>query len=122
MTGRIPARAATVALALLASVALMAVAAGTASAKGTKTPFEATYEYTGLTEGGYGAVHCTGKRQVNPAFASKGWTTETRDVEVCKSTETSQKLIGLKAGETGRRIPRRARRLGFRLRRQSHNH
>ena len=71
MTGRIPARAARLAVALLASIALVAVAAGTASAAGTKTPFEASYEYTGLTGGGFGAVHCIGVRQVNPKLRQK---------------------------------------------------
>jgi hypothetical protein len=105
MTGMIPKRAARLAVALLASTAVVAVAAGTAGATTTKTPFEVSYTYTGLTGGGFGAVSCVGTRQVNPAFASKGWATETRDVERCSSTETSHKLIALTGGETGEWFP-----------------
>ena len=105
MTGRIPARAVRLAVALLASIALVAVAAGTASAAGTKTPFEASYEFTGLTGGGFGAVHCVGTRQVNPNFAKKGWPTATRDVQRCTSTDPSGKLIALTGGETGTWFP-----------------
>ena len=103
MTGRIPARAAKFAVAIIASTALVAVAAGTAA--GTKTPFEASYEFTGLTGGGFGAIHCVGKRQVNPHFANKGWASETRDVEKCTSTDPSGKFIALTGGETGTWFP-----------------
>jgi hypothetical protein len=105
MTGRIAVRAARVAVALVASIALVAIAAGTAGAATANTPFEASYEYTGLTGGGFGAVHCVGKRQVNPKFAAKGWPTETRDVEKCVSTDASGKLIALTGGETGMWFP-----------------
>jgi hypothetical protein len=105
MIGMIPMRAARLAVALLASTAVAAVPAGAAGATTIKTPFEAEYSFTGLTGGGYGAVHCTGTRQVNAKFAKKGWPTETRDVEVCKSTEASGKLIALAAGETGTLFP-----------------
>src|SRR6478752_3255955 len=104
MTGRM--RSATrLAMALLTTTALVGVSAQAAGATKTKTPFEATYEYTGLTGGGFGAVHCTGKRQVNPNFAAKGWATGTRDVELCVSTDPSGKLIALTGGETGTWFP-----------------
>ncbi len=105
MTGTIPARAARLAAALLASTAVMALAAGTAGATTTKTPFEASYTFTELTGGAFGAVHCTGKREVNPKFAAKGWLTETRDIEKCASTETSGKLVGLTGGEKAALFP-----------------
>jgi hypothetical protein len=105
MTGMIPARAARLVVALLASTAMVAVAAGTASAATTKTPFVADYNFTGLTGGGFGSVHCEGTRQVNPNYAAKGWPTETRDVEYCRSTEPSGKFIALTGGETGEWFP-----------------
>jgi hypothetical protein len=105
MTGRTTARAARLAVALLASIALVAVAAATAGAATTKTPFQASYEFTGLTGGGYGAVHCVGTRQVSPSFAKKGWPTATRDVQICTSTDPSGKLIGLTGGEEGTWFP-----------------
>lgn len=106
MTGRIPARAARFAVALLASTAFMAVAAGTASAETTvKVPFEAEYTFTELTGGGFGSVHCVGTRQTNTGYESKGWATGTRDVEKCKSTEPNHKLIALTGGEEGGWFP-----------------
>lgn len=106
MTGMIPKRAAMLAVALLASTAVVAVAAGTAGAATTTTPFTATYTYNGTTGGGFGAVSCKGTRQVNPAaVAKKGWATETRDVETCSSTEASGKFIALTAEETGEWFP-----------------
>jgi hypothetical protein len=105
MTGRISARAARLAVALLASTALTAVAVQTAGATTTKTPFVVEYEYTGLTGGGFGAVHCVGTRTVNPKFAAKGWPTGTKDVERCTSTDPSGKLIALTGGETGTFFP-----------------
>jgi hypothetical protein len=105
MIGMIPKRAAKLAVALLASTAVVAVAAGTAGATTTKTLFTAAYTYNGTTGGGFGAVSCKGTRQVNTKFAKGGWATETRDVENCVSTETSGKLIALTAGETGEWFP-----------------
>jgi len=105
MIGMIPKRAAKLAVALLASTAVVAVAAGTAGATRTKTAFTAAYTYNGTTGGGFGAVSCEGTRQVNTKFATRGWPTETRDVETCVSTEASGKLIALKAGETGEWFP-----------------
>jgi hypothetical protein len=99
------ARAAKLAVALLASTAVVAVAAGTAGAVTAKTPFTASYTYTGTTGGGFGAVSCAGVRQVNPKFAAAGWATETRDVEKCRSTEASGKLIALTGSETGEWFP-----------------
>ena len=93
-------------LASIATVATVAVTAGTAGAATTKTQFEATYEYTGLTNGGFGSVHCTGHRQVNEkSYAAKGWPTDTRDVEHCRSTSATGKFIGLTGGETGEWFP-----------------
>lgn len=107
MTRRIPARAMRLAVALLASIATVATVAGTAgAATTTKTQFEATYEYTELTNGGFGSVHCTGHRQVNEkSYAAKGWPTDTRDVEHCRSTSANGKFIGLTGGETGEWFP-----------------
>jgi hypothetical protein len=105
MIGMIPKRAAKLAVALLASTAVVAVAAGTASATITRTPFTATYTYNGTTGGGFGAVSCEGTRAVNTKFATQGWATETRDIEVCVSTEASTKLIALTASETGEWFP-----------------
>jgi hypothetical protein len=106
MTGRIPATAARLVVALLASTAVMAASAGAAGAATIKTPFTAEYSFTELTEGGFGTVACEGKRQVNATrFAAKGWPTSTRDVEKCRSTEASGKFIGLKGGETGEWFP-----------------
>jgi len=106
MSGRIPASAARLAAALLASTAVMAASAGAAGAATVKTPFVAEYSFTELTEGGFGTVSCEGKRQVNSTgFAGKGWPTGTRDVEKCRSTEASGKFIGLTGGETGEWFP-----------------
>ncbi|MGO9489108.1 MAG: hypothetical protein ACLQBB_08805 [Solirubrobacteraceae bacterium] len=92
-------------VALLASLAFMAVATGSAGAATTKTPFTAEYTFTELTGGGFGSVHCEGQREVSPTFAKKGWPTGTRDVEVCRSTEPAGKFIALTGGETGGWFP-----------------
>ena len=107
MTKMVPAGAVRAAVALLASIAVVAAMAGTAAgAVTTKTSFEANYEYTGLTNGGFGSVHCTGHRQVNEkGYAAKGWPTDTRDVEHCRSTSPTGKLIALTGGETGEWFP-----------------
>lgn len=126
MTGVITAKAAKLAVALLASAAVAAVAAGMASASptvgaspslkfagsdgigalatyppSTKVSFEATYD----AEGYYGSVHCVGHHLTN---AKKGYPGTApgsspeeggRDVEKCKSA-TGKALIGLTPGET----------------------
>jgi hypothetical protein len=105
MNGMITARVARLAVALIASTAVVAVAAGTASAAVTKTHFTAAYTFTELTGGGFGSVSCEGNRIVNTKYANKGWPTETRDVERCKSTESPRHLIALTGGETGTWFP-----------------
>jgi len=118
MSGRIPARAVNLAVALLASTAAVAVMAATASAIPTagaspalkasgsgelrvlalspslKTPFEVEYD----AEAYYGAVKCKGKHETNEKHYPGTETEGGRDVEHCKST-TGKPLVGLTPGE-----------------------
>jgi hypothetical protein len=113
MSGRIPARAAVLAAALLASTAGVAVMAATASAIPTagtspslradalaltprlNVPFTAEYD----AEAYYGAVKCKGKHEADEKAGYPGVGTEGgRDVEHCKST-TGKPLVGLTPGE-----------------------
>jgi hypothetical protein len=120
MIGRIPTSAAKFAAALLASAAVVALAAGTASAnpttggslasaglggvwplmtkyaKAEHWKFEVEYD----AEAYYGAVKCKGTHQVNEKKGYPGTETQGgRDVERCKST-TGKPLVGLAPGET----------------------
>lgn len=120
MSGRIPARAAKLAVALIASTAGVALMAATASAVPTTgaspslklggssdvralvlnprlaIPFTAEYD----AEAYYGAVACKGRHQANEKKDYPGTATEGgRDVERCKST-TGKPLVGLTPGET----------------------
>jgi hypothetical protein len=119
MSGRIPTRAAMLAVALLASTAVTAEMAATASAIPTagaspslkanglselsahplypslKIAFETEYD----AEGYYGAVKCKGKHEADEKVGYPGTATEGgRDVEHCKST-TGEPLVGLTPGE-----------------------
>jgi hypothetical protein len=120
MSGRIPARTAMLAVALLASTAGVAVMAATASAIPTagaslslkadglselsvhplypslKIAFETEYD----AEAYYGAVKCKGKHEADEKAGYPGVEKEGgRDVEHCKST-TGKPLVGLTPGET----------------------
>jgi hypothetical protein len=119
MSGRIPARAVMLAVALLASTAGVALTAASASAMPTagaspslkadgssavralvatprlKAPFAVEYD----AEAYYGAVKCKGTHEANEKAGYPGTETEGgRDVEHCKST-TGKPLVGLTPGE-----------------------
>jgi hypothetical protein len=119
MSGRIPARAGKLAVALVVSTAVVALTAGAASARPTGSvavsqqrvaadgirplvfaprltiPFTTEYD----AEGYYGAVKCKGKHETDEKGGYPGTETEGgRDVEHCKST-TGKPLIGLAPGE-----------------------
>jgi hypothetical protein len=106
MVGRIPRRAAKVATALLASTALVAVAAGTASADsgigqgpgGANTGVKYTATYTDPL---LGPITCTGTHQTNKKYYPGTATEGGRDVFRCKSTEAKTPLKDVAAGEEG---------------------
>ncbi len=106
MAGRIPRRGAKVATALLASTALVAVAAGTASASNGPVglgPFATTgIKYTAAyTDPLLGPVACSGTHQTNPKYYPGTETEGGRDVFRCKSTVAKAPLKDVAANEEG---------------------
>ena len=90
-TGKVG-RTARLAGAILGTVALFAVFAGTASAAATVEHFT----FNGLEVGEfYGPVACKGVFDVNKKFP------QGKEIERCESTSPSGKLEGLKGGEEG---------------------
>jgi hypothetical protein len=100
------ARFTTLAMALIAATAIMAVAAGAASAKGgvikTTARFHIQYSSGAITSNG--EVRCKGRHQTNSALYPGTATEGGRDIEKCKST-SHKAFTALTAGQEGNMFP-----------------